>query len=77
VEKSIFTALTVGGSADQIGHEFGVPDLGWRIRRLQLAHFYGWTLASIDALSLNDLSDALAYRAAILKSRSAFSADRA
>lgn len=66
----MFTALNVGINTDQIGQDFGVSDLAWRIRRLQLAHFYGWSLPAIDALSLTDLSDALAYRAALLKTRS-------
>ena len=71
VEKSMFIALTSGSQPDHIGSDFGIDDLAWRIRRLQLAHFYGWSLAQIDSLSLTDLADALAYRSALLKTRSA------
>ena len=67
VEKSMFIALTSGSV---LASEPDRDDIAWRIRRLQLAQFYGWSLADIDALSLTDLIDALAYRSALLKARS-------
>jgi hypothetical protein len=67
VERAIFTALTIGGDADHIGAGFGVRGLAWRVQRLQVAEFYGWSLAEIDALSHADLDDALAYASAVRK----------
>jgi hypothetical protein len=72
-ERAAFAALALNGGADHLAaleQRYGVPGFGWRLRRLQLAAYYGWTLREIDALPPADLADALAYLAALAKFRS-------
>ena len=54
-------AFRFGASPDALERDFGVIDIGEKAVRMQLAHYFGWSLAEIDDLTPMDWLDALAY----------------
>jgi len=66
-EKAAFVALKFGGNTRSIEQDFGVSDLGRRMRRLQLAEHFGWSMREMDTMTLDELDDAYDYLSAVRK----------
>lgn len=60
-------ALKTGANVAEFERMFGVDNLGERIKRLQVAKYYGWSLTEIDEMTEAQFDDAYAYMGAIGK----------
>lgn len=64
-EKAAYFLLKSGAKVAEIETMFGVDDLGKDVRDLQMARFYGWTLAEIEDMSERQYDRAYAYMSAM------------
>lgn len=57
-------ALLTGAPTEALEREFGIEDIGEKIARVQIAHYFGWSLDEVDALTGLDWIDVMAYMSA-------------
>lgn len=66
-EKATYFLLKTGATVGEIEAMFKVDDLGEDVKAFQMAKYYGWTLADINELTLDQHDRAYAYMAAVAK----------
>lgn len=70
-EKACYVALRFGATFAQLERDFDVPDVGWRILRVQLMDRFKLSLAQVEALRDDPtaVSDMLGYISALNKAQ--------
>jgi len=58
-------AIKTGAPVADFERMFGVDNLGERIKRLQMAKYYGWSLTEIEEMTEAQFDDAYGYMGAI------------
>ena len=60
-------AIKTGANVGDFERMFGVENLAERIKRLQMAKYYGWSLTEIEEMTEAQFDDAYAYMGAVSK----------